>query len=267
MFKFEPLIYKSKQLTLDQKIEKAAGFIKKSKCSLAFTGAGISVDSGIPTFRGKNGLWSSVDPIYLEIEFFTKKPLQSWKVIKEIFYDKFGDAQPNISHRILSKMEENGLIEAVITQNIDHLHTLAGSKNVYELHGTYKRLVCTKCTTEYDSSFADLNFLPPTCFICRGMLKPEIVFFNEEIPYLAKSKSFEIAEKCDLLLIIGTNADVYPANAIPVLAHKHNAKIIEINIIKSQFTQSITDVFLKGKASEVMGKLAKFLNLKDELIN
>lgn len=254
-------------MTQDQKIEKAAELIRNSKFGVAFTGAGISVDSGIPTFRGDDGLWSSVDPIYLEIEFFNKKPLQSWKVIKEIFYDNFGDAKPNISHTVLSEMEERGFIEAVVTQNIDHLHTIAGSKNVYELHGTYKTLVCTKCTTEYESSFADLNFLPPTCFICKGMLKPEIVFFNEEIPEVVKTKSFELAEKCDLLLIIGTNADVYPANAFPVMAHKHNATIIEINIIESQFTQSVTDVFLKGTASEVMGRLGDLLSLEDEISN
>lgn len=254
-------------MTQDQKIEKAAELIRNSKFGVAFTGAGISVDSGIPTFRGDDGLWSSVDPIYLEIEFFNKKPLQSWEVIKEIFYDNFGDAKPNISHTVLSKMEERGFIEAIVTQNIDHLHTIAGSKNVYELHGTYKTLICTKCTTEYESSFADLNFLPPTCFICKGMLKPEIVFFNEEIPELVKTKSFELAEKCDLLLIIGTNADVYPANAFPVMAHKHNATIIEINIIESQFTQSITDVFLKGTASEVMEKLGELLYQEDEISN
>jgi NAD-dependent deacetylase len=250
-------------LTQVQKIKKAAALIRDSNFGVAFTGAGISVDSGIPTFRGEDGLWNSVNPIYLEIEFFNKKPLQSWKVIKEIFYDKFGDAKPNISHRVLSKMEERGLIQAVVTQNIDHLHTIAGNKEVYELHGTYKTLICTKCTTEYESSFADLNFLPPTCFVCKGMLKPEIVFFNEKIPELVKTKSFELAEKCDLMLIIGTNADVYPANAFPVLAHKHNATIIEINIIESQFTHSVTDIFLKGTASEVMEKLGKLLNLID----
>ena len=235
--------------------------IRKAKFGIAFTGAGISVDSGIPPFRGESGLWSSVDPIYLEIEFFTKKPLQSWKVIKEIFYDKFGDAKPNVSHDILSKMGERGFIESVITQNIDGLHQEAGSKGVYELHGSHKNLVCTECSTEYDISFADLNFLPPTCFICKGLLKPDIVFFNEEIPHLAKKRSFELAEKCDLLLIIGTNADVYPANAIPVMAHKHNATIIEINITESNFTHSITDIFLKGKATDIMGKLGELLYL------
>jgi NAD-dependent deacetylase len=248
-------------LTDEKKIEEAARVIRKSKFGVAFTGAGISVDSGIPPFRGKDGLWGSVDPIYLEIGFFNKKPLQSWKVIKEIFYDKFADAEPNISHSVLAKMCARGFIESVITQNIDNLHQKAGSKNVYELHGTYKNLICTECSTEYDSSFADLGFLPPTCYICKGILKPDIVFFNEEVPHFAIKRSFELAEKCDLLLVIGTNADVHPANAIPVMAHKHKATIIEINITESNFTHTITDIFLKGKATEVMGKLGELLYL------
>ncbi len=242
-------------------IEKAVKLIRKAKYGVAFTGAGISVDSGIPPFRGEGGLWSSVDPIYLEIEFFNKKPLQSWKVIKEIFYDKFSQAEPNLAHKILAKMGERGFIESVITQNIDNLHQQAGSKPVFELHGNYRQLVCTDCNTEYDSSFADLNFLPPSCYICKGILKPDIVFFNEEIPHFPLKRSFEEAEKCDLLLIIGTNAEVHPANAIPVMAHKHGAKIIEINIRESYLTESLTDLFLCGKASDVMGEIGKKLYL------
>lgn len=242
-------------------IEKAVKLIRKAKYGVAFTGAGISVDSGIPPFRGEGGLWSSVDPIYLEIEFFNKKPLQSWKVIKEIFYDKFSQAEPNLAHKILAKMGERGFIESVITQNIDNLHQQAGSKPVFELHGNYRQLVCTDCNTEYDSSFADLNFLPPSCYICKGILKPDIVFFNEEVPHFPMKRSFEEAEKCDLLLIIGTNAEVHPANAIPVMAHKHGAKIIEINIRESHLTESLTDLFLCGKASDVMGEIGKKLYL------
>ena len=245
-------------------IEEAVKQIRKAKYGIAFTGAGISVDSGIPPFRGKNGLWNKIDPIYLEIEFFNKKPLQSWKVIKEIFYDKFSGAAPNVSHHMLSRMGERGFIEAVITQNIDNLHQQAGSKPVYELHGTYKNLVCIECSTEYDMSFADFNYLPPSCYICKGLLKPDIVFFNEEIPHFTKTKSFELAEKCDLLLIIGTNAEVYPANAIPVMAHNNKATIIEINIVESHFTHTVTDIFLKGRASDIMGKLGELLYLSDE---
>jgi NAD-dependent deacetylase len=243
------------------KIEMAAQIIRKAKYTVAFTGAGISVASGIPPFRGKNGLWNKTDPIFLEIEFFNKKPLQSWKKIKEVFYDTLGDAEPNIAHEVLAKMEKRSFLESVITQNIDHLHQRAGNRYVYELHGTYKQLICTDCSSEYDMSFADLNYLPPTCYICKGILKPDMVFFNEPIPAFAKKRSFEEAQKADVFIIIGTNAEVLPAADIPVTAKKYGAKIIEINIKKTHFTHEITDIFLQGDAAEIMKEIGKLLYL------
>jgi NAD-dependent deacetylase len=247
--------------SLIDKLWQASFLIRKAKYAVAFTGAGISVESGIPPFRGENGLWNTTDPIFLEIEFFRKKPLQSWQKIKEIFYDSLGDAEPNIAHKILAKMEERSFIETVITQNIDHLHQKAGSRYVYEIHGTYKQLVCTECSSEYDMSFADLNYLPPTCFVCKGILKPDMVFFNEPIPAFAKKRSFEEASKCDVLLIIGTNAEVLPAAEIPVKAKENGAKIIEINIKPSHFTNTVTDVFIEMKATEAMSEIGKLLYL------
>lgn len=244
-----------------EKLNQAAKLLRKAKYAVAFTGAGISVASGIPPFRGENGLWNSTDPIFLDIEFFRRKPLQSWLKIKEIFYDKLTDVEPNIAHEVLAKMEQRSFLEAVITQNIDHLHQKAGNRKVFELHGTYKRLVCTNCMSEYDISFADLNYLPPTCFVCKGILKPDIVFFNEPIPTYARKHSFEEAEKADVLLIIGTNAEVLPAADIPVKAKDHGAKIIEINIEPSHFTHTVTDIFLEMTASEAMAAIGELLYL------
>ncbi len=243
------------------KINEAVKLIRKSKYMVAFTGAGISVESGIPPFRGAGGLWNTTHPIFLEIEYFKKKPLQSWNKIKEIFYDKLGDAEPNKAHEILAKMEKRSFIESVITQNIDHLHQRAGSKYVYELHGTYRQLICTECGSEYDLSFADLNFLPPTCFVCKGILKPDMVFFNEAIPQFAKKRSLDEARKTDLLLIIGTNAEVLPAAEIPEIAKKTGAKIIEINIKPSPFTHTVTDVFIEARATEAMEEIGRKLYL------
>jgi len=243
------------------KLKQAAELIRKAKYAVAFTGAGISVESGIPPFRGENGLWNTTDPIFLEIEFFNKKPFQSWQKIKEIFYDKLGDAEPNIAHDILAKMEKRSFLETVITQNIDHLHQKAGSRHVYELHGTYTQLVCVNCSSEYDKSFADLNYLPPTCFVCKGILKPDIVFFNEPIPEFAKKRSFQEANKADVLIIIGTNAEVLPAAKIPQVAKENGAKIIEINIKPSHFTNTVTDIFLEMKATEAMKEIGELLYL------
>ena len=242
-------------------IKKAAELIRTSKYGVAFTGAGISVASGIPAFRGTDGLWSNVDPIYFEIDFFKKKPYQSWIKIKEIFYEKLLNIEPNISHFTLAAMEKRGFIESLITQNIDHLHQKAGSKFVYELHGTYKQIVCTECSSEFDLSFVDLNFLPPTCYVCKGILKPDIVFFNEPIPTFALSRSKAEAEKCDVFLIIGTNGEVFPANSIPHKAKENGATIIEINTTESHYTDTITDIFLKGKASDIMEEIGSVLYL------
>lgn len=244
-----------------EKIDQAANLIRKARYCVAFTGAGISVESGIPPFRGKNGLWTTHNPIFLEIDFFRKKPLQSWIKIKEVFYDKLGDAEPNIAHETLAKMEKRSFLETIITQNIDHLHQKAGSRYVYELHGTYKQLVCTECSSEYDMSFTDLNYLPPTCFVCKGILKPDMVFFNEPIPAFAKKRSFEEAAKSDVLIIIGTNAEVLPAARIPEVAKENGAKIIEINIQKTHFTDELTDIFLQGEAGKIMKKIGELLYL------
>jgi len=176
-------------------IEIAAEMLRTAKHAVAFTGAGISVASGIPPFRGKDGLWNKYDPIYLEIGFFHKKPFQSWLKIKEMFYNKLILAEPNIAHQIISKMGTRGFIESVITQNVDNLHQKAGSNPVYELHGTYRQLVCTRCTTEYDFSFADLNFLPPTCFICKGILKPDMVFLMSLYQLLLKKDRLKKLKK------------------------------------------------------------------------
>ena len=244
-----------------EKLNQAVKLIRKAKYTVAFTGAGISVESGIPPFRGENGLWNKVDPIFLEIEYFRKRPLQSWRKIKEIFYDTLIDIKPNIAHETLANMEKRSFLESVITQNIDYLHQKAGSKTVYELHGTYKQLVCTECGSEFDMSFADMRYLPPTCYICKGILKPDIVFFNEPIPPFALKHSFEEARKADVLIIIGTNAEVLPAAEIPIVAKEHGAKIIEINIEETHFTHEITDIFLKGKASEMMKGIGELLYL------
>ena len=254
-------VTRNEKQMLSSSIEKAAELIRNAKYAIAFTGAGISVESGIPPFRGDGGVWNSHHPIYLEIDFFRKKPLQSWIKIKEIFYDNLGDAEPNIAHKVLAKMEKRSFIESIITQNIDHLHQKAGSKYVYELHGNYKQLVCIECGSEYDISFADLNYLPPTCYVCKGILKPDIVFFNEPIPQFAKKRSFEEVNKTDLMLMIGTDAGVLPAADFPVLAKKNGARIIEINIKKSQLTDTISDIFIEGKATDILDKIGKYLYL------
>lgn len=234
--------------------QRAAELILNSTHTSAFTGAGISVESGIPPFRGENGLWSKYDPGVLDLERFYAHPESSWKVIKEIFYDFFGDAKPNEAHKVLAKMEQDGLLKEIITQNIDNLHQEAGSKTVHEFHGNSQRISCTKCERKYGPSAEILAELPPQCE-CGGLLKPDFIFFGEMIPCEPMEKSFRAAEKAEVFLIIGSTGEVYPAAQIPGMAKQNGATIIEVNVSTSQFTGHITDILLPGKASKVMYQL------------
>ncbi|WP_024791619.1 NAD-dependent deacylase [Lebetimonas sp. JS032] len=240
-------------------LKKAAELIQTSNYTVSFTGAGISVESGIPPFRGPNGLWSKYNPEILDMNFFLNHPDISWKYIKEIFYDYMYNAKPNIAHYCLTKLENLGKLKGIITQNIDNLHQDAGSKNVIEFHGTTKKLECIKCKTKYVSNKISLDKLPPLCPECGGILKPDFVFFSEPIPKEAFEKSIELAQKCDLMIIIGTTGEIMPASQIPYLAKENGAKIIEINPDKSTYTDTITDIYIPLKATKACEKLQKLL--------
>lgn len=241
---------------IHDRIKEAANALKNSRFTTAYTGAGISVESGIPPFRGDSGIWSKYDPSSLELNRFLDDPAKSWHTIREIFYNFFGTAKPNKAHLVLSMMEEKGLLHRIITQNIDNLHQEAGSSNVFEFHGSSKNIICLACFSVYHSDDINLDELPPTCRQCGGLLKPDFVFFGEGIPQIPLSASFEAAEISEVFLIIGTTGEVLPANQIPVMAKQNGATIIEINPEESAYTENVTDIFLKGKATEMMEKLA-----------
>jgi len=237
---------------MDSQIKRAADLIRKSKHTTAFTGAGVSVESGIPPFRGAEGLWSRYDPNCLDLSFFHAHTNEAWRVIREIFYDFFGKAQPNPAHFALAEMEQKGLLKAIITQNIDNLHQAAGSKTVIEFHGTAENLVCVKCGSKSAAKDVDLKLLPPHCKKCNGILKPDFIFFGEGIPPDAYLYSVQESEDADVFLVVGTTGVVFPASTIPKEAKKNNAVIIEVNPEPSNFTDSITDIFIQGKAGEVL---------------
>lgn len=240
---------------MDFKISQAAEWIKKSKHTTVFTGAGISVESGIPPFRGENGLWNNYDPDLLDISTFRSNPDKSWKVIKEIFYDFLGQAKPNDAHKRIAELEDMGIVKAVITQNIDNLHQEAGNTNVYEFHGTTRTLSCLLCKHTLEAKDITFGTGSPRCPKCSGILRPDFVFFGEGIPKHANMLSFAEAWAADIFLVIGTTGEVMPACMIPIQAKENGARIIEINTEPSSFTLSITDIFLKGKASDIMNRL------------
>ncbi len=245
--------------TLTDTIGKAAELIARSSRTTAFTGAGISVESGIPPFRGENGLWEKYDPVFLDRNYFYQYPERSWRLIKEIFYDFFGSAEPNAAHYSLAKMEENGYLQSVITQNIDNLHQKAGSTVVHELHGNSRDLLCTRCEKYFKVEEIGLSDLPPRCIDCGSVLKPDFVFFGENLPDEAVMFSMREATYAEVFILIGTTGEIMPASQIPIKASQNGKKIIEINVEPSRYTGTITDIFLQGKATVVMQQLVSSL--------
>ncbi len=242
---------------MDEQLIKTIEVIKNSNYCFAFTGAGISVESGIPPFRGENSIWNRYDPKILDIDYFLASPDKSWPVIKEIFYDFFGKAKPNAAHIALARLELKGIIKCIVTQNIDNLHQEAGSQMVYEFHGNSQRLVCIRCGYQVNVIDTCITNLPNHCNNCGGLMKPDFVFFGEGIPEEAYANSLKAAQSADVCLIVGSTGEVMPAAMIPIEAKRNGAVIIEINPEKSQFTSQITDIHLKGKAGAVLKQIVE----------
>ncbi len=241
---------------MEQKLYlQAAEILKKSDNILLFTGAGISVESGIPPFRGPGGLWEAYNPSFIEIDHFLRYPVQSWAKIREIFYDNWGQAQPNAGHYALAELQKSGKAPLLVTQNIDCLHQRAGSTGVTEFHGTLEYLVCMRCKNRLKAVPEFTSQKLPSCPKCRGLLKPDVVFFGEGIPEKASDDSFEATEHCQAIIVVGTSGEVQPACLIPHYAKRRGAKVIEVNLTPSTFTDSITDVYLEGKAGEILPEL------------
>ena len=237
------------------KIEESAKLIANAKCLCVFTGAGVSKESGIPTFRGsEDSVYENYDQSMLELNTYIHRPEKAWPVVNKVFYKFFKDAQPNAAHKTLAKWEKEGLVKAVITQNIDSLHQAAGNKHVIEFHGGKGHFVCLKCGKKYPTASLQLTNQVPHCE-CGGVLKPGFIFFGEGIPEDAYTESFDLAGKCDVMLVIGTTGEVQPAAYLPHVAKQHGAKIIEVNPQKSAYTDRITDIYLDMGAVEAITKI------------
>ena len=236
-------------------IAQAAEIVIKSNFTLALTGAGISVESGIPDFRSADGLWSKYDPAeYATIEAFRANPEKVWHMLRDMD-EVVSAARPNRAHIGLGELEKMGLLHFIITQNIDNLHQEGGAKNVIEYHGNSSTLSCLWCGRKYNAKEKRDEF-PPRCE-CGKVLKPDVVFFGEPIPPEALNRSFQLASRAEALLVIGTSAVVSPANTIPTIAKQNHAKIIEINMERTHLTDAITDIFLQGTAGEIVEALVQ----------
>jgi len=236
-------------------IEKAVQDIRKARKIAVLTGAGISVESGIPPFRGKGGIWEKFDPVeYAHIDAFMQNPEKVWTVLLKEMKTIVDQARPNAAHLGLAGLENRGKKVTIITQNVDGLHQAAGSTDVIEFHGNFAWHHCLNCRRRYASRQIDLSAMPPRCD-CGGILRPECVFFGEMISPDLLLRSRQISSRCDIMLVVGTSAVVQPAAWMPVIARDAGAKVIEINPEITPLTQAVSDYFIQGKAGEIVRKI------------
>ncbi len=236
-------------------IEEAAELLASRGRVVALTGAGISVESGIPDFRSAEGLWTRYSPSeYATIEAFLHNPRKVWRMLAEMD-DLLDSARPNAGHAALAQLAEAGVLDGVITQNIDGLHQAAGSRRVIEFHGSHRTFTCLECGQRYDQERTRTLGMPPACG-CGEVLKPDVIFFGESIPGEAMEESYRLASTCRTMLVVGTSAEVAPASQMPWLAKRNGALVIEVNIARSMLTGHLTDIFLQGEAGTVLQELA-----------
>ncbi len=244
----------------DQALEAAAGALRSARRVAVLSGAGISAESGVPTFRDSDGLWEGHRIEDVATPFgFERDPGLVWK-----FYNarraNAKQVRPNPGHYALAAMERKwGDAFCVITQNVDGLHRAAGNQRVYEIHGSLRRTRCTYCAEIVDRGVEPLAEMPK-CESCGGLLRPDIVWFHEMLPPEIWERSAEAASDCDVLLVVGTSAVVYPAASIIPIARNSNAKVIEFNLKETEASSQV-DIGLYGPAGVMLPRLCTLLEL------
>ncbi len=230
----------------------------QSRYAVALTGAGISVESGIPDFRGSDGVWAKYDPLeYGHIDSFRADPAKVWNMLVEM-RALVESVSPNDAHYALGELERLGVLKMVITQNVDSLHQRGGASNVVEFHGNFRGMHCDKCQRPYKSSEVSLAELPPLC-ACGGPIRPDVVLFGEGIPEQAYSLAFDAALKCDLMIVVGTSASVAPASDLPLVAGRRGARIVEINPEVSELPREVTEMHIMEPAGAAFRNIMKIV--------
>lgn len=242
-------------------VERARNLISESRKISALTGAGISVDSGIPDFRSEGGLWKRFDPHeYATLDSFKRDPTKFWTMGRELA-ETIIKAEPNAAHWALAKLEAEGKLLGIITQNIDNLHQLAGSKRVIELHGNYLRAYCIECKAEYVGKSVHQRVakgeIPPKCDRCGGVLKSEAILFGEPLPENPMENAVDLCRNTDLMLVVGTSLSIYPAAILPQIAKNSGANVILVNL-KGVNKENVADIVLMGRATEIVPLITKY---------
>jgi NAD-dependent deacetylase len=243
-----------------QELARAAELVAAARRGVAFTGAGVSAESGIRTFRGRDGLWRQYDPYKVaSIEGFRLDPSTYWRVASG-GWRMFSQAEPNPGHRALAAMEGDGHLAGVVTQNTDGLHRDAGTRTVVELHGNGRTVRCLDCGAAEPRADVQARLdreLPPRCLRCGGMhLKPEVVFFGEPLPSEATIEAFRMARECDLMLVVGSSLQVYPAAQVPAVAAERGVPLVIVNDEPTPLDLAAA-VVIRGRAAEVLPEIRR----------
>jgi len=236
--------------------------LRSAKTVSMLTGAGISAESGVPTFRGEEGLWKKFRPEELaNFDAFVRNPELVWEWYN---YRKhlINQVVPNAGHYAIAKMELIFPSFHLITQNVDDLHRKAGSKQIYELHGNIMRNRCVDCSKYYDEFPKAKQDVLPKCE-CGGLIRPDVVWFGENLPALELRRSFDVARSSDVFFSVGTSAVVQPAASLPLEAKHEGAYVVEINIEPTVISQSVDETIL-GKAAEILPQLVEKLSDKNK---
>lgn len=224
--------------------------LNSAKKIVFFTGAGISAESGISTFRGKDGIWNKMKPEELaNFQAFMRNPNLVWEWYQHR-RDIINKVDPNAGHIAIVDLEKYFEV-SIITQNIDNLHRRAGSKTIYELHGNIERNFCVDCNTFYNSGDLEVTGIAPKCIKCGGLVRPDVVWFGETLPQDQFSSGEKAAECSDICFVVGTSAIVYPAAYIPISAKQAGSYIVEINLEPTEMSQ-YADYSLFGRSGEIL---------------
>ena len=242
-----------------------ADWLARAHSAVAFTGAGISTESGIPDFRSPDGVWAKYQPVYFDDFLASASARHEYWRQKCEAHNQFAAAEPNEGHRVLARWERVGRIAGVITQNIDGLHQLAGSRTVLELHGTARQVACLDCEARYAveplvRSFLEANQVPP-CPRCSGRLKHATISFGQPLPDDILTRAGEISRQCDLFLAIGSSLVVHPAAGLPALAKHNGARLVIINRDETPLDE-MADIVLRAPIGETLSTLHQALGTR-----
>src|SRR5262245_46762820 len=244
-------------------ISRAAEIVAAARSVVALTGAGLSVESGIPPFRGPGGLWTKYgEPPLDGYQRFLKNPRRAWEErlspsgpMREL-WETLHAARPNPGHEALVELEGLGIVKCTSTETVDNLHRLAGSTQLLEIHGNATLIRCIECISRYEREAIDFAELPPRCPRCSGILKSDTVSFGEPIPPDVLERCFEEAEEADCMIVTGTSATVYPAAQFPISIHQRGGDLLEVNPYESEITP-LCRFSLRGPAGELLPRLAE----------